>query len=214
MCAYHRLKLVICLSVSTILGFAAVASAQSGTKTPGGSTRATQQESGKAKNEDAVALSGYCPVCVIEMKQWIKGDPRFSIVQDGKTYLFPSEEQKEMFLGNSDKYTPALGGKCTVCLVEMGKAMEGSVRFAALHEGRLFLFPGDQQKQMFIKNPAKYASADLAAEGNCTVCRVEMQEEVQGKPEFAAIHKDMRYWFPSEEQLKMFISNPAKYEVK
>ena len=95
---------------------------------------------------------------------------------------------------------------CAVC--------NDAVQFATMREGRLFLFPGDEQKQMFLKNPAKYANVDLAAEGQCTVCRVEMQKEVQGKPEFAAIHKDMRYWFPSEEQRKMFVSNPTKYETK
>jgi YHS domain-containing protein len=41
-----------------------------------------------------------------------------------------------------------------------------------------------------------------------------MQQEIQGKPEFSVVHKDKRYWFPSADQLKMFISNPAKYEVK
>jgi hypothetical protein len=41
-----------------------------------------------------------------------------------------------------------------------------------------------------------------------------MPKEVQGKPEIAAIHKDMRYWFPSEDQLKTFVSNPAEHEVK
>jgi len=214
-----RHKLVFALGLSSALvfsgmGLSSPAWAQSGTKAPAGSSKTVVQGSGTAKKEATVALSGYCPVCVIEMKEWVKGDSRFAVVQDGKTYLFPSDEQKQMFVKNPDKYTPALGGKCTVCLVEMGKTMDGSVQFATMHEGRLFLFPGDEQKQMFLKNPAKYANVDLVAQGQCTVCRVEMQKEVQGKPEFAAIHKDMRYWFPSEDQLKMFVSNPAKYEVK
>lgn len=162
MTIHLRRKLVIALGLSSALGFGTHAWAQSGTKARAGSSKAVVQGSSTAKNEAAVALSGYCPVCVIEMKKWIKGDSRFAVVQDGKTYLFP----------------------------------------------------GDEQKQMFLKNPAKYANVDLAAEGQCTVCRVEMQKEVQGKPEFAAIHKDMRYWFPSEEQRKMFVSNPTKYEIK
>jgi YHS domain-containing protein len=148
------------------------------------------------------------------MKKWVKGDPRFSVVQDGKTYLFPGEEQRQMFVKNPDKYTPALGGKCTVCQVEMGKDVEGTVHFAAIHQGRLFLFPGDEQKQMFLKNPSKYAGVDLAADGKCTVCRVEMQKDVQGKPEFAVIHNGLRYRFPSEEQRQMFIANPSKYEIR
>jgi len=96
----------------------------------------------------------------------------------------------------------------------MKKWIKGDSRFAVVQVGRTYLFPGDEQKRMFQKNPAKYASVDLAAQGQCTVCRVEMQKDVQGKPEFAAFHKDMRYCFPSEEQLKMFVANPTKYEVK
>lgn len=210
---YFGHRLAIALGLLSTLGFAAPAWAQSGTKSLGGSNVVVQQ-SGTAKSEATIALSGYCPVCVIEKKGWIKGDRQFAVVQDGKMYLFPSEEIKQMFLKNPDKYTPALGGKCTVCQVEMGETMEGNVQFAALRDGRLFLFPGDEQKQMFLKNPAKYASVDLAADGMCTVCRVEMQQEVQGKPEFAVMHKAMRYWFPSEDQLKMFLANPAKYEAK
>ncbi len=209
-----RHKLVFAFGLLSVLVTSSPVCAQSGTRAPAGSSRIVVPGSGTVKSEAAIALNGYCPVCIIEMKKWIKGDSRFAVVQDGKTYLFPGDEQKQMFLKNLDKYTPALGGKCTVCLVEMGKTGDGSVQFAAMHEGRLFLFPGEEQKQMFLNNPAKYATADLAAQGQCTVCRVEIQKEVQGKPEFTAVYKDMRYWFPSEEQLKMFVSNPVKYEVK
>jgi hypothetical protein len=41
-----------------------------------------------------------------------------------------------------------------------------------------------------------------------------MHKDVRGKPEFAVIHKDMRYWLQAEDQLKMFVSNPSKYEAK
>jgi YHS domain-containing protein len=214
MAIHLRRKLIIALAMSSALGFGEHAWAQSGTKAPAGTSKAVTQGSSTAKNRASVALNGYCSVCAIELKKWVKGDSRFAVVQDGRTYLFPGDEQKQMFLKNPDKYTPALGGKCTVCLVEMGKKMDGSVQFVTMHEGRLFLFPGDEQKQMFLKNPAKYANVDLAAQGLCTVCQVEIQKDVQGKPEFAAIYKDMRYWFPSEEQLKMFVSNPAKYEIR
>ncbi len=208
-----RQSLFLVLTLSCGLSALSDAQAQSGTKAArAGGTRI--QGSGTTASKSQVALSGYCPVCVLEMKKWIKGDPRYSVVQDGKTYLFPGEEQRQMFLKNPNKYTPAMGGDCTVCKVEMGKTIPGLVNFAALHDGRLFLFPGEEQKQMFQKNPTKYANADLAAEGKCTVCRVEMQQEIQGKPEFTVFHHGLRYWFPGEDQQKMFVSNPAKYEVK
>lgn len=208
-----RQGLFLVFTLSCGLSAFSNAQAQSGTKAaPAAGSQV--QGSGTAASQSQVALSGYCPVCVLEMKKWIKGDPRFSVTQDGKTYLFPGEEQRQMFLKNPNKYTPAMGGDCTVCKVEMGKIVPGTVHFAALHEGRLFLFPGDEQKQMFLKNPTKYAGVDLAADGKCTVCRVEMQQEVQGKPEFTVFHNGLRYWFPGADQQKMFVSNPAKYEVK
>jgi YHS domain-containing protein len=67
---------------------------------------------------------------------------------------------------------------------------------------------------MFLKNPDKYADIDLAAQGKCTVCQVEMNQTVAGKPEFTVVHKGRRYQFPGQEQLDMFIANPAKYEIK
>lgn len=94
--------------------------AQSSMRRPAGGQAAPQGGAPKA-GQAPVAMNGYCPVCVVEMKQWIKGDPRFAVVHDGKTYLFPSEEQKQMFEQNPGKYTPALGGDCTVCKAEMGE---------------------------------------------------------------------------------------------
>lgn len=162
---------------------------------------------------NAVGLQGYCPVCVIEAKQWMKGTAQISANHDGKTYLFPSEEQKQMFLANPSKYTPILGGDCVVALIEMGKRVPGSVQFAALHEGHLYLFANEKAKGMFQANKEKYAHADVALGGKCSVCRVEMNQDVDGVPEFTSLHKGMRYLFPSEKQQQMFNQNPAKYEV-
>ena len=66
-----------------------------------------------AKN--SVVLEGYCPVCVIKIKKWVRGNPHYAATYDGKTYYFPGEDQKQMFLADPAKYVPALGGDCTVC---------------------------------------------------------------------------------------------------
>ena len=163
--------------------------------------------------QQSIGLSGYCPVCVIENQQWVKGDSRFAVVQDGTTYYFATAGQKQMFLSNPNKYTPALGGKCVVCFVENGQYVDGTVQFSSLHDGRLFLFPSEEIQQMFTKDPKKYADADLAAKGLCVVCKVELKKDVLGNPEHTVVHKNRRYWFPSDEQLKMFVANPARYEM-
>lgn len=162
----------------------------------------------------ALGLEGFCPVCVVEMKQWIKGKPSIQLTHDGKTYYFPGEKQRDMFVANPAKYAPSLGGDCSVCLTDMKQRMAGSVQFSALHKGRLFLFPNQDIKAKFLKDPAKYANADLAFGGDCAVCRTEMKQKVAGKTDFAALHKGKRYLFPSEDQRKMFFVDPDKYAEK
>ena len=175
---------------------------------PGSTTRAP---AGSATQGTPVGLSGYCPVCIIDMKKWVRGSAQYQAVYDGKTYRFPNAEIKQTFLANPGKYVPALGGDCTVCLAKMGKRMPGSVFHAAYHKGRLYLFPGDDQKQMFVADPTAFANVDVALNGMCSVCRVEMNKEMPGDPQYAAFHDGMRYLFPGEDQLKMFHANPAKY---
>jgi YHS domain-containing protein len=148
------------------------------------------------------------------MKKWVKGNPAIQAKYDGKRYYFPSNEQKETFLADPAKYVPALGGDCTVCAVNMGESIPGSIRHAALSHKRLYLFPSHEQQQEFLANPAKYVDVDLAYGGKCVVCSIEMNKGVAGKPEIAAYHQGLRYLFPSAEQRDMFLANPAKYAVQ
>lgn len=190
---------------------AATAPAQSGTRTKPPSGGATGSDT--KTQTSSVGLKGYCPVCIIEMKKWMRGDTQFSVQQDGKIYRFPGEDQRQMFLKNPAKYTPVLGGDCVVALVEMGKRVPGDLNFGALHKGRLYLFASEQAKAMFLADREKYSDADLALGGKCTVCRVEMNKDVAGSPEFTSIYKGLRYQFPGEQQLEMFNRNPEKYKA-
>ncbi len=192
--------------------------AQSGTRTSpsSGSGDRTSPPAGSGQRADQqapLALEGYCPVSILEMLKWVKGDPAYRVVYDGRTYLFANEQGKKMFEANPAKYVPSLGGDCVVALVKMGERVPGDIRHASVHDGRLFLFSNADAKQMFLADPAAYANADLAYGGNCVVCRVGMQQTVPGKPELAVIHKGLRYLFPSADQRNEFLANPAKYEV-
>ena len=195
-------------AASVLLAGSFSALAQSGTRPtppPGSGPRGVQQA--------PVALEGYCPVSIIEMRKWVKGDTAHQSVYDGRTYLFANAQGKQMFDANPAKYVPALGGDCVVALVEMGKRVPGNIRHASIHEDRLYLFSSEDGHNMFRAQPAKYADADLAYGGNCVVCRVGAQRDVPGKPELTVVHNGLRYLFPAEEQRNEFLANPAKYEV-
>ena len=72
----------------------------------------SKSDAPKAKHAKA-ALDGYCPVCITKIKKWVRGDPQHQAAHNGKTYWFPGEKQKRMFLADPAKYIPALDGDCT-----------------------------------------------------------------------------------------------------
>jgi len=164
--------------------------------------------------EPRLGLMGYCPVCLIEMKEWVPGKPEHEVVYDGHIYRFPGEEQMKMFQEDPEKYVPALHGDCVVCLKNMGKRVPGDPRFGRFYNGRVFFFPSEAQSRMFAEDPSAFADVDLALGGQCAVCRVEMGQDVPGKPEFTVHYKGLRYRFPGEEQMKMFQEDPEKYAVE
>lgn len=164
--------------------------------------------------ESAVALEGYCPVCVVEMRKWVRGKAEHRFEYDGRIYFFPSSDQLEQFTSDPAKYVPALGGDCSVCFAKMGERTPGNIRFSALRRGRLYLFPAEEQKKEFLSNPTDYENVDLAFNGACAVCRVEMGKDVPGRPDVAAYFRGIRYLFPGPDQREMFLKDPEKYAVR
>lgn len=165
------------------LTHSATASAQSGSRataprrvqpaqTPQAHGSQTRARDGSGSNQRNVAaaklgLEGYCPVCVVVGKGWVKGDPQFQSQYDGVNYLFPSADVKQMFDAEPARFTPALGGDCVVCLQDLRKRIPGSLQFSSLYNDRLFLFPDANVKAKFDAAPDSYADADLAGGGQC-----------------------------------------------
>ncbi len=178
-----------------------------------GSRNNPPRRSARRAARGPTALEGYCPVSILEMHKWVKGDPDHQVVYDGRTYLFASKQGKNMFQEHPAKYVPALGGDCVVALVEMGKRVPGNIRHAAFHDQRLFLFSNETAQKMFLANPSAYADADLAYGGKCVVCQVAMGKTVPGKADFAVFHDGLRYLFPSADQRRQFLATPQKYTV-
>src|SRR3990172_9028193 len=106
---YGRHTFIFAAAVSTP-GFVF---AQSGTRAPaatrpsaGRGTTGVGAASGAARRtqQASVGLHGYCPVCLLEMRQWVKGDPKIAAEYDGRKYIFLSAEQLEMFRNDPAKY--------------------------------------------------------------------------------------------------------------
>lgn len=197
-------RLVSALSLATLVisAMPSVSSGQEMMKSHSGSMNASP------------GLDGYCPVCVVEMKAWEKGNPQIQSTFDGVAYYFPSDAIKAKFDANPAKYVPALNGDCIVCYQMAGKRVPGRVQHPALYNNRVYLFPSDKEKDTFKANPAAYAKTDLAADGECIVCLRKMNQHVPGSPDHTVIHDGLRYQFPSEREAAMFRQSPQQFVSK
>ena len=172
-------------------------------------------ERNPARYADAdLALGGACPVCLVKIDKVVPGKPEFASIYDGRRYLFPGPQQKQMFDANPAAFVPAMHGNCTVCKVEMNKDVPGTAEYHLTYKDRLYVFPSEKQLKMFKADPGRYADADVAMHGYCPVCRVEMGRNVKGRPDLAVDYNGKRYLFPDQKQLDMFRRNPSKYTVE
>jgi YHS domain-containing protein len=161
-----------------------------------------------------LGLEGHCPVCVVKMKKWMKGTKEHQVTYDGVTYYFPGDGPKNEFLKNPEAYVPVLNGDCIACYAMAKKRVPGNIRHAALHGGRLYLFPSDKEKQVFAKTPGKFQNTDLACKGLCSVCKIMANKEIPGKTNFTAMHNGFRYLFPSAREREMFVKEPSRFADK
>ncbi len=86
-----------------------------------------------------LGLHGIDPVAFIEIGNRIEGSARYTAVHDGVAYYFSSEENKSTFEASPERYLPQFGGFCTFG-VSVAKKFDGNPRFAAVEDGRLYVF--------------------------------------------------------------------------
>lgn len=157
-----------------------------------------------------LALEGFCTIAIHEENQWTAGRSDLTTIYGGREYRFSSEEAQSKFVESPAQYVPALGGDCSVCLVETGNRIGGRVHHSVRHKGRLFLFPDTPTKQKFKDNLPLYENCDLALSGNCPIAN-KKGESATGDKQFVAFHDDYRYHCASTEALIRFLRTPEYY---
>lgn len=92
-------------------------------------------------------VQGYDLVSYHTEGKAVKGDGTNVVVVDGVTYLFTSEENKDAFEKEPEKYLPAYGGYCAYG-VAVGKKFVGDPEVWEIVDDRLYLNlnPDIQQK--------------------------------------------------------------------
>lgn len=109
--------------------------------------------------EMPLALDGYCPVELVDNKQWTVGDRRWGATHEGRTYLFTGPEQQQRFLGEPDRYSPVNSGNDVVLAMEDGQAVSGRREHGVFYGSRIYLFSSEDSLQAFSRQPGQYESA-------------------------------------------------------
>jgi YHS domain-containing protein len=169
------------------------------------------QDQGKSKNsgiktESNVALLGFCPVSLVSDRRLIEGQIEYTVTHEGRLYRFANMLTFNLFRRDPERYVPVNDGDCPVTQVDRGTRQPGNPKFGVLYEGRLYLCASDAERKRFFAQPDRYASVDVAEQGNCPHCLAQDGIRVPGDPRYDLSREGRRYWFPDPSHREAFVA--------
>ncbi len=121
-----------------------------------------------ARANPPLALDGYCAVSLAEKERWVRGNPRFGVIHEGRTYLFAGPDEARRFYNDPDRYAPVASGNDVVLLAERGQQVPGRREHGAWYEGRVYLFADEDSYARFAADPGRYAARFLSPSGGAS----------------------------------------------
>lgn len=100
-----------------------------------------------------LGLHGVDPVAFIDIGNRIEGSAANTAVHQGVAYYFASNANLKAFKQNPERFTPQNGGFCTFG-VSVGKKFDGDPNYAAIVDGKLYVFLNEEIYRMFDKDRA------------------------------------------------------------
>ncbi len=99
----------------------------------------------------ALGLHGVDPVAFVQLGNRIEGSHKFTADHENVAYYFATKENMKAFKKNPAKYAPQNGGFCTFG-VSVAKKFDGNPRYAAVEDGKLYVFLNEDIFRMFDKD--------------------------------------------------------------
>ncbi|MGH1487104.1 MAG: YHS domain-containing (seleno)protein [Cellvibrionaceae bacterium] len=110
---------------------------------------------GEQYTKRGYAVSGYDTVAYFTVGAPTKGDKKIKTEWNGATWLFSSEENKQLFVANPEKYAPAYDGHCAFA-AGIGKKVSAKPSLWKIIDGRLFLNFNKAANNRWLENPESY----------------------------------------------------------
>jgi len=116
---------------------------------------ASNSFAGEQYTKKGYAVSGYDTVAYFTLSAPTKGEKTISTEWNNATWLFSSEENKDLFLANPTKYAPAYDGHCAFA-AGVGKKVKARPDLWKVLDGRLFLNYNKASNSRWLENPEDY----------------------------------------------------------
>ena len=110
---------------------------------------------GEQYTKRGYAVSGYDAVAYFTIGKPTKGDKKISTEWNNAKWLFSSEEHKELFLANPEKYAPAYDGHCAFA-AGIGRKVSAKPTLWKIIDDRLFLNYSKRANASWLENPEGY----------------------------------------------------------
>ena len=98
-----------------------------------------------------LGLHGVDPVAFIQIGNRIDGTAEYTAVHEGVAYYFATEDNLDTFEDDPADYVPENGGFCTFG-VSVGKKFDGDPSYAAVVNGKLYVFVNEGVFRAFDKD--------------------------------------------------------------
>ncbi|MEX2444253.1 MAG: YHS domain-containing (seleno)protein [Alkalispirochaeta sp.] len=126
-------------------------------------------------NEDGVAIKGYDAVAYFTEGKPVQGSAEYTVEWDDATWWFSSEEHRQMFADDPERYAPKYGGYCAYA-ASQGQVAEGDPELWTIHEDRLYLNLNERFQRRFRDD---LSGSIAAADENWPELRAELASALE-----------------------------------
>ena len=112
---------------------------------------------GSDSDFEPVALEGYSLVDLIKSEKWTPGKPEFAVVFEGRTYYCSNASQRDEFMANPERFTPACRGFDPMLKLQQNRNVDGKVDYCLVYGKKLYVFSSPDTMKQFREHAKQYA---------------------------------------------------------
>lgn len=112
-----------------------------------------------AMNVSHLGFDGFCLASLLDDNRLRKGSAEFTTEYKGQRVCFHSDDHRQRFLADPERYWPVANGNCLVSSRDAGSSASGDPRVGVIWRGKLWFFSDRETQQRFIQMPHQYAES-------------------------------------------------------